>query len=80
MKVATLAHYLKKESININKFSFELTHTHLRQCGETSADLAANFKLTNHTAAHFQIDQSYGCRLVKIKHKAEDFDKFFDFL
>ena len=48
----------------MNKLSFELTHTHLRQCGETSADLAANFKLTNHTAADFHIHQSYGCRLA----------------
>ena len=65
----TLAHYLIKEYVNSDEFSFEITHTHLRRCGETSAALAANFKLTNHMAAVFQIDQSYGCRRVtEIKH------------
>ena len=58
----TLAHYLKKEYLNSKNFSFEIIHTHLRRRGKTSADLAANFKLTNHTAADFQIDQSYGYR------------------
>ena len=62
MKVIPSTHYLKKEYLDLHNFCFEITHTHLRQCGETSADLAANFKLTNHTAADFQIDQSYGYR------------------
>ena len=80
LKVVTLAHYLKKEYLDLDNFCFEITHTHLRQCGETSADLAANFKLTNHTAADFQIDQSYGCRLDIADEEAEEYDKFFDFL
>ena len=54
LKVVTLGYYLKKEYLDLDNFCFEITHTHLRQCGETSADLAANFKLTNHTAADFQ--------------------------
>ena len=64
-----LTRYLKNENLDLDNFCFEITHTHLRQCGETSADLAANFKLTNHTAADFQIDQSYGYRrATEIKH------------
>ena len=62
MKVVKLAQYLKKEYLKLHNFSFEIRYAHLGECGETSADLAANFKLTNHTAADFQIDQSYGCR------------------
>ena len=58
MKVVKLAQYLKKEELKLHNFSFEITHTHLHRCGETSADLAGNFKLTNNTATDFQIDQS----------------------
>ena len=65
----TLAQNLKKEYLDSKNFSFETTHTHLHQCGETLADLAANFKLTNHTTADLQIDQLYGCRrATEIKH------------
>ena len=80
MKVVISAHYLKKEYHNLHNIFFEITHTHLRWYGETSADLAANFKLTNHTAADFQSNQSYGCRLATVDGEVEEFDKFFDFL
>ena len=51
MKVVTLAQYVKKEFLNLNNISFEITHTHLRWCGESSADLAGYFKLTNQNAS-----------------------------
>ena len=47
---STLAHYLKKEYLRLDIFCFEITHAQLRRYGETSADLAGNFKLTNHMA------------------------------
>ena len=50
MKVVKLAQYFKKEYLKLHNFSFEIRYAHLGecgQCGETSADLAANFKLTN---------------------------------
>ena len=52
-----MAQYVKKEYLKLDNFSFEISLAHLCECGETSADLAANFKLTNHMAADFQIDQ-----------------------
>ena len=47
LKVITLAHNLKKEYQNLNNFSFGITDNHLHRYGKNSADLAANFKLTN---------------------------------
>ena len=50
MKVVTSAHNLKKEYLRLDIFCFEITHTQVRRYEETSADLAGNFKLTNHMA------------------------------
>ena len=50
MKVVTSAHNLKKEYLRLDIFCFEITHAQLRRYEETSADLAGNFKLTNHMA------------------------------
>ena len=44
-------HYVKKQFFQLDNFSFEITNDHLRLHGKTSADLAANFKLTNQMAA-----------------------------
>ena len=64
MKVVKLAQYLKKEYLKLHNFSFEIRYAHLGecrecgQCGETSADLAANFKLTNQKGRVRHISQS----------------------
>ena len=47
MKVVSLAQFLKKEFFNLHFFSFEITHRSPLPVRQTSADLAANFKLTN---------------------------------
>ena len=61
MKVVKLAQYLKKEYLKLHNFSFEIRYAHLGecgQCGETSADLAANFKLTNQKVRVRHVSQS----------------------
>ena len=58
MKVVTLAYYLKKEFLNLYNFSSEIMHAHLRRYGETSTDLAANFKSTNQKGRVRHVNQS----------------------
>ena len=58
MKVVKLAQYLKKEYLKLHNFSFEIRLAHLHECGETSADLAANFKLTNQKGRVRHVSQS----------------------
>ena len=65
-----MAHYLKREYPNLNNFCFEITDNHLHRYGKTSADLAANFKLTNQKVV----------QASKTRQTAEEYDDFFGYL
>ena len=57
-----MAQYVKKEYLKLHNFSFEIRLAHLHECGETSADLAANFKLTNQKGRARRLSQlNAGC-------------------
>ena len=70
MKIVTIGHYLKKEYLKSINFCFGITDNHLHQYGKTSADLAANFKLTNQKVV----------QASKTRQTAEEYDDFFGYL
>ena len=65
LRVVISAHYLKNEYLYLPNFSFEILHPYLRWYGETSADLAANFKLTNQSSSYISMSRKQTPTIVK---------------